>query len=126
MAKVLEAVVQNGVVKVGSLSVPEAVIFSEGLSNSQGVLLLEESGAYYIPKTSPDLNATLEQLLTGLQNITQSLTEVSTALTAIAAVPSGWVTPPPTIAANVAIITTKVAAITAARTALNTLKGALK
>ncbi len=125
MSKVLEAVVSGGAVKVGSVTV-EAVIFSEGASDSQGLLILDELGAYYLAKTSPDLKTTLEKAIDAIQDIESALTEVATALTAIAAVPSGWVTPPPTVAANVAQILAKVVEVTASRTALNTLKGALK
>lgn len=126
MSKIMEAVVQGGVVKVGSLSVPGAVILSEGAANSQGILILESGEKFYITKITPDLKTTIEKTADLIEDLNAALTEIATALTAIAAVPSGWVTPPPTIAANVTQILAKVTELTATRTALNTLKGALK
>lgn len=126
MSKIMEAVVQGGAVKVGSLSVPGAVILSEGDADSQGILILESGEKFYITKITPDLKTTIEKTADLIEDLNSALTEIATALTAIAAVPSGWVTPPPTVAANVTQILAKVAELTATRTALNTLKGALK
>jgi hypothetical protein len=61
-----------------------------------------------------------------ITDLASSLTTISTSLTTIAAVPSGWVTPPPTIAADVLQLTAKIATLNATKTALTTLKGALK
>lgn len=126
MSKIMEAVVQGGVVKVGSLSVPGAVILSEGDADSQGLLILEGGEKFYITKITPDLKTTIEKTADLIEDLNAALTEIATALTTIAAVPSGWVTPPATVAANVTQILAKVAELTATRTTLTTLKEALK
>lgn len=127
MSKVLEAVVQGGRVKVGSLEIPGAIILSEAAGDSQGLLFLEEAGKFYVAKTSPDLKTTLEKTIDALAGAADALTKVSTTLTSIGAGMTGPSTaPPPTLATDVADITTKVAAINTAKSALNTLKGSLK
>ncbi len=127
MSKILEASCVAGVVRVGALVVPGVAIFSEGVASSEGLLLLEGGEKFYISKTSPDLKTTLEQVVAALQAAADGLNQVVISSTAIGAAMTGPTTaPPPTLAADLAVITTKAAAITAARTALNILKGALK
>jgi hypothetical protein len=112
MAKILPATCVGGVVKVGALEVPSAVILSEGVASSAGVLVVEEDAAHYLAKTSPDLKTTLEK-------IASALGQIATALTALDAKPLGTLPAAPSSAAAIAQITTLQGELT-------TLKGALK
>lgn len=127
MSKILSAKVQGGVVKVGELVIDDAVIFSEGAANSDGVLMLDEDKQFYFAKTTPDLKTTLEQVSIALDKAATAITKISTTFTSVAAGMTGPTTaPPPTIAADVALLVTYSTAISAAKTQLDTLKGALK
>lgn len=131
MSKALPASCVGGIVTAGGVPVPAADILSEGVGPSEGVLILDEDEAKYIAKTSPDLKATLEQLISALDKTVEALGKASSALTgldtagfliaATAGVPS-----PPLQAANIAGITTASAEITAAKVQLTALKGMLK
>lgn len=113
MSKVLEATCAAGIVTSGGFPVVSATVLSQGIGPSTGFLILCEDAAYYVAKTSPDLDATLQQIIT-------ALTDVATALTAIGAGMTGPTTaPPPTLGVNVA-------SITAAAAALTTLKAILR
>lgn len=126
MSKAIEATCAAGVVKVGALPVEGAVIFSEGVGSSQGIVIMEGGEKFYFAKITPDLKTTIEKTADALVDVVSALNEIATALTTIATVPSGWVTPPASVAANVAIIISKAAEITAGSAALTTLKGVLK
>lgn len=127
MSKILEATCLAGVVKVGALPVTSAVILSEGVAQSSGALLMEGDEQFYIPKITPDLKTTLENLSSTLADVGSALTQTAAALTAIGANMLGPATaPPPTLAASVAAITAKVTTIAATKVLVDTLKGALK
>lgn len=113
--KLLTATCVGGIVTSGGLPVVGATVLSEGVGPSSGVLLLQDDdGKIYIAKTSGDLNSTLTQLITALDN-------VASALSAIDVKPVGGTgsAPAPAAASNIA-------AITAAKVALTTLQGVLK
>lgn len=127
MSKMLEASVVGGVVKVGSLPIEDAVILSKGLGDSEGVLLVEEDQATYIPNASTDIESTLTQLITALEKIADAITKTSTTFTSVGAGMTGPTTaPPPTLAVDVALLVTYATAVTAAKTQLQSIKGALK
>ncbi len=127
MSKALKASVEGGKVKVGALSIAAAEIFSEALGPSEGIVFLDEGKAYYFPKSSGDLKSTLTQLITALEKTADAITKASTTFTSIGAGMTGpTTTPPPTLAVDVAALVTYATAITAAKTELETLKGALK
>lgn len=114
MAKILAATCQAGVVKVGNLSVGTATILSEGVASSEGTLILDGERRTYLAKTTPDLISTLEK-------IADALNEIGSALAALDLKPTGGVgaVPVPAVVANVA-------AISALRTQLTSLKEALR
>jgi hypothetical protein len=99
-------------VKVGALPVPGAEILSEGVGESSGVVILDEDRKLYIAKTSGDLKTTLEK-------ISDALSQIAAALTAIDAKPPGPLPPSPVAAAQIA-------QITALQGELVALKGMLK
>lgn len=111
MPKVLRATCSNGVVRVGSLVVSGVRILSGGVGPSSGVLLLEGAVPDYVADTTPDLEATLAQVATALENIENALTTLG------AAIPT---------ATNPPALVPLVAAIATARASLTTLKGALR
>ncbi len=112
MSKILEASCVAGVVMIGAIPVPGVTILSEGVSPSTGIVVMQGDEAFYIAKISPDLKSTLE-------TISSTLTTIATTLTAIGAGMTGPTTaPPPTLAVNVAQITTAAAALTTLGNAL--------
>lgn len=76
MSKVLDATCQNNKVTCEGSEVPNVTILSEGISASQGLLILEDDRKTYVSKTSPDLKAALSSII-------DALTQIATALTAI-------------------------------------------
>ncbi len=120
MSKALAATCVAGIVSIGEFVLEDVEIFSEGVAASEGVVILDGDKAYYVAKTSPDLNSTLQQVLDALGGIKAALQDIAT----------GPVTSPggsagPTFPALATSLTARVATITAAETALNTLKGNL-
>lgn len=127
MSKKLEATCVNGIVTAGGVPVPETEILSEGVGASSGVLLIDESLKTYIPKTSPDLEATLTQVIAALSAAASAITASATLFGTMAS--PVWDVQPAGAAAAASAATaasSASAAITAARTALETLKGALR
>ncbi len=124
--RVFEADCVGDVVKVEGIVISNAVILSGGDGESQGILLVQESNAYYIASNRNDLNTTLTKIISIDGKIADSLTQIGASLTAIGAGMNGSLTaPPPTLGAQVAVINSNVAVIQAAVVELNTLKGAL-
>lgn len=103
MSKMLEATCVGGVVTAGGFPVVAADVLSEGVGPSQGVLILDEENAKYLTSSAPDLKTTLDQ-------VASTLSTIATALTSIGAMMTGPTTaPPPTLAADVALIQATVA-----------------
>lgn len=133
----LEASCVGGVVTADGVPVVAAVPLSQGIGQSSGVLLLDGDNAAYLADTSPDLDATLQQIISALDKTVTALGKCHDALSSIdgagyviAVIPgSGGAsgTPSPPVAASaIAGITTASADITAAKTQLQTLKAQLK
>lgn len=105
MAKILPATCSTGVVTADGVPVPSAVILSEGIGASQGILVLDEDDAKYIPKTSPDLKETLEKLVSALGSLTTALTAIDLKSQATSCpAGSGATIPLPLAAASIASI----------------------
>lgn len=127
MSKILAATCEAGVVKVGDLSVPSAVVQSSGVASSDGVLLMEGDTAFYLSKTSEDLMTSIEKTSMALEDLASALNTIATTFTSIGAGMTGAsTTPPPTLAVDVASIISKATELTALKTELNTLKGNLR
>lgn len=126
MSKTLAATCNANVVLVDGLPLP-ATILSEGVAPSEGIVVLDESAAYYLAKTSPDLKTALEQTVAALAQAKTAFDTIATTLTSIGAGMTGGTTAPPgTLSTNVTTINTAATALDTARAALNTLKGALR
>jgi len=124
--RLFEATAEAGVVKVGDVTIGEALILSGGVGDSEGILLIQEGKAYYIASSANDLSVTLENAIQAFNKVKDSLTKIGTILTSIGAGMTGPTTaPPPTLAVDVAVISTNVAALTTAISQLSTLKDEL-
>ncbi len=85
-AKVFSAACAASIVLVGGIPVA-CTILGEGIGPSTGFLIIEGDDAFYVPKTSPDLKATIESIGTILDKIVA----IATALNAVT-VPPGSAT----------------------------------
>lgn len=129
MSKALPASCVAGAVTAGTPALPvTATVLSEGVAASEGLVLIDEDVAYYFPKTSGDLKTTLEQVVAALTQTKTALDKVVLSLTAIDAKPTGGTgsASTPVATSNIALVTTAATAVEAAKTALNTLKGAMR
>jgi hypothetical protein len=125
MSRVLEASCEDGVVTVQGLEI-EAEIFTEGLGQSTGIVIIDKDKAYYVASSSANLKTTIEKVIAVIEDLADALTQVGTTLTSIGAGMTGPTTaPPPTLAADVLAINAKVVELNATKTELNTLKGDL-
>lgn len=114
MSKILDATCSAlGVVTSEGVPVTDCEVLSEGKAASTGLMFMEGDKARYLPSSATDIKDAIEQ-------ITLALTEIANTLTAIGGGMTGPTTaPPPTLAASVVTINSKV-------TLLNTLKAGLK
>lgn len=126
MSKILSATCVGGVVKVGTLIVPGVEIIGEGVGSSSGLLFIQGDQVTYIPKTSPDLEETLDNLISSIDDVSSALQTIATSITAIAAVTGPTWTPPPTLATDVVAIATKVTSLGVIKADLELLKGGLR
>lgn len=113
MSRVIEATCQGNIVTAEGVPVPGTTILSEGVGQSEGILILDRDKRTYIPKTSPDLKQTLEKIVAGLNTIATTLESIGAGMT------GPTTAPPPDLATNVA-------QIQQTATELQTLMGALK
>lgn len=131
MSKVHEATCEGGIVTAYDLPIPGVTVLSEGVGPSTGVLIMDEKGLFYIPKGSPDLNATLEKLIAALSSTKDALDKAVAALNAIDG--AGYIiavsggsgspavgTPSPPVAA------TDISGVEAAAAEIETIKGELE
>lgn len=112
MSKVLSASCSGGVVTVAG-AIVQATILSEGIGNSEGVVILDKDKAFYIATNATDLKTTLQKISDALAKIGETLTAIGAGMT------GPTTTPPPTLPVSVAQINLIV-------TELNALKDALK
>lgn len=95
MSKILDATCENNEVTCEGKTITGAVILSEGVGQSSGLLLIEESKKTYVTSNASDLKTTIEKL-------TDALDKIATILTNIGAGMLGSATaPPPTLGADV-------------------------
>lgn len=87
MSKTLAATCQAGVVRIGTVVLPDAVKFSEGVGSSEGVAILDQDKQFYLAKTSPDLKAAIVELIDLTTKLTTLVGLVNTAIPSSAAYP---------------------------------------
>lgn len=131
MSKILPASCQGGVVKIKNSPQDDAEILSEGVGASEGIALIDESQIFYLPKGSPDLKATLDNLVNVLTQISTGLEKTASALTKLdtngfliaadAGVPSD-----PIATADISGISSAKAQVDTIKSQLDTLKGNMR
>lgn len=128
MSRILEATCDaSGKVTADGAVVDGAFVFSEGKQASSGLLFLQGDNAFFIPSSATDIKTVIEKLVLVIDDLNASLNQLVTTLTSVGAGMTGPTTaPPPTLASDLAQITAKVTSLTSTKSALNTLKGALK
>ncbi len=125
MSKFVSATCEGGVVTADGVSVASVTILGEGVGPSSGVLVIDEDQLTYIPKTSPDLDGTLEKVIDALQAASDGLGSASSGLTALAPI-ADPIAGPLAIISAVAGLDSAQASIGTAKTALQELKGSLR
>ncbi len=113
MSKILEASCVANTVTVDDLPVLTAQILSEGVGESEGVMLMQGDKQYYIAKISPDLKTTIEKLSDLIVKLVPIITAIGSGMT------GPTTAPPPTLAVDLA-------ELTAINVELTTLKSMLK
>lgn len=113
MSKILEATCEAGVVTSEGAAVPGASILSEGIGESQGLLLMQGDKKTYVTSSAADLK-------TAIEKVVEAINKIGTVLTAIGAGMTGPTTAPP------GTLATDVSELVALATELETLKGNLK
>jgi len=126
MSKALPAECSNGIVTVGGLPIPNTTILSKGIGSTNGLAVLDEETKTYIPDTTPDLETTLTNLSSSLDTLNTTIQKIANMFTAVAAAMTGPTTaPPPTLPADVVLLTTYAAQISATKTQVDQLKETL-
>lgn len=128
MSKLLAATcTADGMVKVGNLEVPAAMVLSAGKQASSGILFIDGDKAWFMPSSATDIGTTIEKLIDVITKAADSITKIGVTLTSIGAGMTGPTTsPPPTLATDVAALNANVVALNATKSQLDQLKGALK
>lgn len=127
MSEIIPATCEASIVTADSKPVPTAEILSHGIGESEGILVMRGDKQYYLTSNADDIKTVIEKLISTIQNLNDALNKIGTTLTSIGAGMTGATTaPPPTLAADVAVITSKVTALGAVSTQLDTLKESLK
>lgn len=127
MTKVLPATCQAQVVTADGLPLTGATILSQGVGSSEGIAVLDEDQSFYVADITPDLKTTLEKVIDALTQIKSGIDKIADTLTDIGGGMAGSGTAPPgTLVASVTQIKQFATTMDTAKTALNTLKGALR
>lgn len=135
MTKAIEATCGAGVVKVGTVPLTEAKKLSKGIGQSTGVVFLDEKDQYYVANTTPDLEQTLtdvvsllDQVKTALNAVKASLDNLKTYPFIVGAAPAASPVPWVTTAFELTItqVNTAISGFDPIKAELNTLKGNLK
>lgn len=113
MSEIVDATCEASVVTADGVPVEIAEILSKGLGSSSGVLVIREGKAVYIANTVADLETTIDKLISALNQLVTIITAVGAGMT------GPTTAPPPTLATDLAGLTTLA-------TELTTLKGQLK
>lgn len=129
MSKVLPATCVAGVVTADEIVLPGAEILGDGVGQSDGIAILDEDESFYVPNSTPDLATTLQNVSDALGQVVTALTHVTNSLTLLDThgflANPGPSPSPPLCVTEILAVTTAATAITAAQTALDTLAEAL-
>lgn len=117
MSKVLDATCEAGIVKVGTVAIPEAIKLCEGIAPSVGNLIIQGDKMYYVAKTTPDVKTLITQMIALLTDVKTGLQLLDSRVGLVSA--TGGVP-------NVVVATSTIASITSKIATLTTLKDNLK
>ncbi len=127
LPKTLFAQCYQGTVRADGVEVPAAWVISQGQGVSQGVLLIEGPNAYFITSNASDIKRHMEKTVDVITDLNTCLTQLVTTLTAIGAGMTGPTTaPPPTLAAQLTVISNKITTLGQSAAYLTTFKDQLK
>ena len=126
MAKVLAATCEAGKVTAEGVEIPGTVILSEGVGASSGILFIDQDRKYYVAKSSPDLDAALEQAIAGLESAASGLSSASSGISGLIPFTTDPILAGLASVAALAGIASAASGISAAVSALEALKGELK
>lgn len=112
--RALPATCANGKVTCEGVEITPVTILSQGVGASSGVLYLDGASAYYVAKTTPDLDQLLTDLIAALNNVVTGLNQTG----------AGTIAGSPLSTA--AAITAAATQVTSNVNALQTLKDSLK
>ncbi len=76
MSKMIDATCEGGVVTADGVPVDAAVILSEGVASSEGILILDEDLAKYVTSNALDLKETLDKIASSLEKIASALSAI--------------------------------------------------
>lgn len=113
MSMILEASCVNNIVTCKGLAIPDAIVLSEGVAPSTGILLMQDGELYYIAKTTADLKKTIDELTVLIPKLVAIFTSIGAGMT------GPTTAPPPTLPADLA-------SLTLINTELTTLKNMLR
>lgn len=114
---VLQASCSSSNVTTEGVSVPDAIILSQGSGASTGPLVIFKNKAYYITSNASDLNASLNQAAQAINEIATQINSIATVLAAIS---------PDPLQPQIALIAASVPTIQGFATQLQTIRGNLK
>ena len=118
---------EDGKVFVNGVEVEAALIVSAGKQASSGILLIDQELALYFPSNATDIAETIDNAIKIIDDAADAITKIGTVFTSVAAGMTGPTTaPPPTIAADVAELNSKVTSLNQTKADLTELKGKLK
>lgn len=115
MTRVFEATCSGKIVQVPQESIPavlDAIIVGSGVGPSEGVILIFRDATAYIPNVSPDIKATIEQLISITQKVASILTNIGGGMT------GPTTAPPPSLPTDVVELGNMVAQLTALKESL--------
>lgn len=120
----VEAVLEGGKVKVGGKEIADAVVLSEGVGDSEGVLFIYGDQSFYYAKTSPDLAQTLDRLVAALGKVSDALDSTASGISALDS--AGFLIGASAAVPGPPVATGDVSAINSAKGDLDAIKGELE
>lgn len=111
MTRFIDAICTANIVTVSGVPILDAVILSEGIGPSTGILIVSEDKPYYIAKTSGDLSSTIDLITNTLTQLSATISAIIAALTIDKAAFSAGIA---STVANIVTLNVQIAALKAA------------
>jgi hypothetical protein len=104
MSKILHASCANNTVTAEGVTISPVTVLSNGVGESEGVLLLDEDKATYVTSNATDLGTSIEKLVDLIGKLTTYITNIDIQFTAMSGV--GGVAANPTAASELSTLST--------------------